>query len=385
PLSEELRRSYIDRFFDEEKSPEVALKKSMLLTLKSPRFLYLGLNNQNPDAHTVAERLAFGLWDSVPDRSLTVQAERGQFANHNQIRSRAQQMLKNPRARAKLRAFFEHWLEFERGEDLAKDPKLYPGFDKALVADLRSSLNHFLEEVVWQGDGDYRKLLLGNEVLMSARMAKFYGGKHSGGEAFEKVSFAKNQRSGVLTHPYLLAQFAYPSTTSPIHRGVFVTRNMLGRSLKPPPNATEFKDSDFDPNLTMREKVAKLTKPASCQNCHAVINPLGFSLENYDAVGRFRTKENRKPIDASSEYPTQSGKKVRLHGAHDLAKYAAHDPGAQKAFIEKLFHHVVKQPIRAYGDGLVDELHRKFTSSNCNIRELLVEIVTASAAYGVVK
>jgi len=385
PLTERLRKSYVDRFFEQEKSTEVALKKSMLLTLKSPRFLYLGLNRDKPDAYAVAERLASGLWDSIPDQSLTVQAERKQFSNRNQIRSRAAQMIKNPRARAKLRAFFEHWLELERGDDLSKDPKLYPGFDKALVADLRSSLNQFLEEVIWKGDGDYRKLLLGNEILMNARMAKYYGGKHSGGGAFEKVVFPGNQRSGVLTHPYLLAQFAYPSTTSPIHRGVFVTRNMLGRSLKPPPDAIEFKDSEFDPNLTMREKVTKLTEPASCQNCHAVINPLGFSLENYDAVGRYRTKEKRKPINASAEYQTTSGRKVRLRGAQDLAKYAAHDPDAQKAFIEKLFHHVVKQPIRAYSDDLLDELHQKFVAGNYNIRELLVEIATAAAAHGVIK
>lgn len=385
PLSEEIRNSHVDRFFEQEKSPEIALKKSMLLTLKSPRFLYVGLHNRKPDAFTVAERLALGLWDTVPDQTLIAQAERGQFANLNQVRSRAREMIKNPRARAKLRIFFEHWLEMERGDDLSKDAKRYPGFDKTLVADLRSSLHQFLEEVVWRGSGDYRELLLGNEILMNSRMAKYYGGKHSGGDAFEMVSFPGKQRSGVLTHPYLLAQFAYPSATSPIHRGVFVTRNMLGRALKPPPNAVEFKESEFDPQLTMREKVSKLTQPAACQNCHAVINPLGFSLENYDAVGRFRTKENRKPIDASGEYQTTAGKVVRLRGAQDLAKYAAHDPDAQKAFIEKLFHHVVKQPIRAYGDGILDQLHEKFVAANCNIPNLLVEIATVSAAHDVIQ
>ena len=127
------------------------------------------------------------------------------------------------------------------------------------------------------------------------------------GERIRPVKFDPAQRAGIFTHPFLLSAFSYHKCSSPIHRGVFLTRNVLGRSLKPPPMAIEFMDDHFDPSLTMREKVTELTSKRACMSCHSTINPLGFSLENYDAVGRFRTTDNNKPVNAESDYSTADG------------------------------------------------------------------------------
>src|SRR5262249_24810097 len=147
-------------------------------------------------------------------------------------------------------------------------------------------------------------LLLADYMFLNNRLAEFYGVTTNATDDFVKVKLEPEQRSGVLTHPYLLAAFSYQKMTSPIHRGVFLTRNIVGRGLRPPPMAMTFKDADFAPNLTMREKVSQLTKPQACQACHSVINPLGFSLEEFDAVGRFRTTEHDHPINAISDYIT---------------------------------------------------------------------------------
>src|SRR5256712_11364077 len=179
----------------------------------------------------------------------------------------------------------------DRVENLSKDDKLYPGFSPEIIADLRTSLDVFLEDAVWSGSSDYRQLLLADYLYLNDRLAEFYGVSTNATDEFVKVQADPNQRSGVVTHPYLLAAFSYQKSTSPIHRGVFLTRNIVGRALKPPPMAMTFKDADFAPNLTMREKVAQLTRSQACQTCHSVINPLGFSLEQYDAVCRFRTSE----------------------------------------------------------------------------------------------
>ena len=201
-----------------------------------------------------------------------------------------------------------------------------------------------------------------------------------------KVTLDPKQRSGVVTHPYLLAEFSYQKSSSPIHRGVFLTRNIVGRALKPPPMAQMFKDADFAPNLTMREKVAELTRPQACQTCHSVINPLGFSLEHYDAVGRFRTRENGdRPIDAVSDYTTDEGRTVQLTGARDVAEFAAGSEQAQNAFIEQLFHQVVKQPMLAYGPDTMDRLRQSFVASEFNVQQLLVDIATLSALHGLEK
>src|SRR5207248_6148443 len=191
------------------------------------------------------------------------------------------------------------------------------------------------------------------------------------------------QRSGVLTHPYLLAAFSYQKFTSPIHRGVFLTRNIVGRALKPPPMAMTFKDADFAPNLTMREKISQLTRPQACQACHSVINPLGFTLEAYDAVGRFRTRDNEQPINAVSDYVTDEGQSIHLAEARDIAQFAIGSDQAQNAFIEQLFHHVVKQPVRAFGADVMQRLRNSFIESGYNIQKLLAEIVIISARHGI--
>jgi len=135
----------------------------------------------------------------------------------------------------------------------------------------------------------------------------------------------------------------------------------------------------------MREKVAELTRPQACQGCHSVINPLGFSLEHYDAVGRFRMKDGDKTIDASADYTTDDGKIVRLNGARDIAEFAATSEHAQNAFVEQLFHQVVKQPLLAYGPGVQARLRDSFIASGYNIQKLLVDISTLSALHGLDK
>jgi hypothetical protein len=146
--------------------------------------------------------------------------------------------------------------------------------------------------------------------------------------------------------------------------------------------AVAFNEADFSPNLTMREKIAELTRPQACQGCHSVINPLGFSLEHYDAVGRFRTRDQDQPVNAVSEYTTDDGKAIKLTGARDVAEFAVGSEHAQNTFVEQLFHSLVKQPIRAYGPAVQDRLRESFIASGYNIQKLLVDIVTLSALHG---
>lgn len=382
PLTPERERTYVNAHFKAANQLDSAVKNLVLLTLKSPRFLYLGLSGESSDDYAVAERLAFGLWDSLPDRELLAAAASGGLHAREPVRAQAERMLRDPRARTKMLASLHHWLQLGQVEDLSKDGRLYPGFSGEVIADLRVSLDLFLNDAAWGERSDYRELLLADQLYVNQRLAQFYGLAPPPGDDFVKVAFDPGQRSGVLTHPYLLAAFSYHQTTSPIHRGVFLTRNIVGRTLKPPPMAVAFKDADFDPHLTMREKVAALTRDDACMSCHSVINPLGFSLEHFDAVGRFRTMEKDRPIDAASDYTTNDGTVIRLTSARDVARYAAESELAQKAFVEHLFHQVVKQPVLAYGAGTLNQLRDSFVKSDFNLRALLVEIATVSALHG---
>jgi hypothetical protein len=133
----------------------------------------------------------------------------------------------------------------------------------------------------------------------------------------------------------------------------------------------------------MREKITELTHNGSCMSCHAVINPLGFSLENFDAIGRWRTKDNNKPVNAVSEFANEEGTKVKLSGPRDIVNYVANNPSGHRAFIRHLFNHTVKQPIPAYGPKVMDELQKNFGAANCSIQKLLVEIALVVALDGV--
>ena len=261
---------------------------------------------------------------------------------------------------------------------MAKDAEAFSGYDEHLQSDLRTSLELFINDVIESDGADYRQLLLADYWHANDRIAKFYELPAESSE-FQRVTLEGGERSGVVTHPYLLASLSYFQTSSPIHRGVFASRRLLSRPLMPPPNAILFENAKFDPHLTMREKVMELTKAKDCQTCHSIINPLGFSMENFDAVGRYRTMEKDKPIVAESEYTTSEGQTVRFASARDLAEYAASSEQAQRGFVQQLFHHSVKQPVAAYGENTLEELHKSFAEKQYNIRELLVDIATVTA------
>ena len=383
PLTEDEKRVYVAAHFNEAAKVDDAAKRVVLLALKSPRFLYLGLDKNQPDNFEVAARLSFGLWDSMPDAELRKAAANNALRTPEQVSEHTRRMLSDSRTHAKMQYFLHHWLQLSRAEDLTKDSKLFPGFTLEIIADLRTSLNLFLEDVVWSPSSDYRRLLMEDDLWVNDRLAEFYGVNTNATDDFVKVNLNPKERCGVITHPYLLAMFSYPRSTSPIHRGVFLTRNIVGRALRPPPVAVAFKEADFAPNLTMREKISELTRPQACQGCHSAINPLGFSLEHYDAVGRFRTKDGDKPVDAVSDYIADDGATVRLTGARDVAEFAVRNEHAQNAFVEQLFHSIVKQPLLAYGSGVQEGLRKSFVASGFNIQKLLGDIAAVSSLHGV--
>jgi Protein of unknown function (DUF1592)/Protein of unknown function (DUF1588)/Protein of unknown function (DUF1585) len=327
----------------------------------------------------VASRISFALWDSLPDVSLLEAAAAGRLKTREQIAGQAQRMLNDLRAQAKIRDFFLQWLKVDPAPDLSKDPGRFPGFDQHIASDLRTSLQLFLDDVLWTAGSDFRRLFLANDLYLNGRLARFYGIELPAEAPFQKISMTGHERAGILTHPYLMTTFAYTSSTSPIHRGVFLARNVLGVSLRPPPQAFTPLAAELHPELTTRERVALQTKPQACQSCHGIINPLGFTLEHFDAVGRYRDRDNGRAIDATGAYQTTRGELIPFAGVHELASFLAGSEAVHDAFVEHLFHYLVKQPIRAYGPRQLAELRHAFESSQYNIRKLLVDIITVSA------
>jgi hypothetical protein len=379
PLAEAERALYLDKQFAEAPSPDAALRRSLILILKSPRFLLQETGDANRDSWTTAADLALAAWDSLPDSALIEAAAAGRLSSRDEVEHHAQRMLENPRAHAKIRSFFLKWLRLDPPPELAKNPEEFPGFDASVATDLRSSLEILLDRVMWSERSDFRDLFLAQRVPLNAKLAAWYGASLPDESGFELVRIGEEERAGVLTHPYVLANFAYARASSPIHRGVFLARGVLGRTLRPPPEAAAPLAPDLHPSLTTRERVTLQTSPVACTTCHGLINPLGFALEKYDAIGRLRATEKDRAIDDRGDYLSLDGSKVEFTGARDLGRYLAQSEEVQDAFIRQLFHHLVQQPVTAFGTDRLARLRARFAEKEFNMKKLVVDILATAA------
>ncbi len=384
-VSPEVEQSYIEKQFSVAKNEETAVKRVVLMALKSPRFLFREIGretDQRPEekAYAIASQLSFGLWDSLPDQELEHLASTGELLKTDVVRLQAERMSADPRSWIKLRQFLLHWLKVDEVPDLVKDAKHYPGFDSSLASDLRTSLELFLQNTAWSNKSSFEDLMLSPSMYMNGRLAKFYGASLPESAPFQLVEIDRGKRAGVLTQPYLLTRFAYLDASSPIHRGVLIVRNYLGRILQPPPAAFAPLAASLHPELTTRQRVALQTRPDFCAGCHSLINPLGFTLEEFDAAGRVRASDNGRPVDCSGNYRAANGKLAEFRSAIDLAKYIATSEEAHSAFVEKLFQHMIKQPALAYGANTLPDLNSTFKESGYSIRKLLPKIVLRTLA-----
>lgn len=379
PLTQEEADRYVDRQFNGQPDPELAIYKIVLLTLKSPHFLYRGIGEQPDNQYARASRLAFALWDAPPDTILLAAVADGKLSTREEVASQAERMVRHPLGRFKLREFYWQWMKLDQVREFEKSSDQFPGFDTAASRDLRKSLELFLEELIANEHGSFKDLLLTESIYLNGRLSKLYGVDVPESSPFQHAKLNGGPRAGILTHPYLMSALSDATTTSPIRRGVFVARGLLGRPLLPPPDAVAPLAPSLHPDLNTRERVTLQTQAESCRSCHTLINPLGFPLEQFDAVGRFRQEDNRRPVDPTGEYTTRKGDTTRFTSARELGVYLSESPEAHAAFVDKLFYFAVQQPIRAYGSSTVTKLNAQFHESNLNLRKLFQEIGIAAA------
>jgi len=365
------------------------IRYAILRTLKSPRFLYPTIDSDRSASWRAGVRISLALHDALPgDRWLIDKMNDGQLETEEQRRSIANKLVDDARTRSKVREMLYYWLEIRTDDDLRKDEQRFPGFDAAVVSDLRQSLDLFLDQTVWDDPSDPSQLVAADWTLTTPRLAEFYGdawkpadsGAEDGQSAsglgdgrFSRSVAAPGTHVGVLTHPLVMAKFAHHQSSSPIHRGVFLIRHVMGRTLRPPNAAFAPLSPDLHPDLTTRQRVELQTSPESCQICHVKINPLGFALEHFDAVGRYRELENSRPIDAAGSYMTRDDREVRFETARQLGDYVASSTDAQSAFVDRVFQYIVKQPIAAYAPERIQQLKEQ-----TRLRDLLVEIAVLS-------
>ena len=255
-----------------------------------------------------ASRLSFFLWSSIPDDELLDAAIAGELRDPAVLETQVQRMLADPRARALVDNFAAQWLYLRDIEQKEPDPGFFPEFDENLRLAFQRETELFIDSVLRQ-DGQVTDLLTADYTFLNERLAKHYGVPHVYGSHFRRVSLAGTERRGLLGQGGILTLTSYATRTSPVLRGKWILENLLSSPPPPPPPDIPAlaETSDEGVALSMRAAMEKHRVNPACASCHSQMDPLGFALENFDAVGRWRDRsESNQPIDASGVLPDGS-------------------------------------------------------------------------------
>jgi len=348
--------------------------------LQAPQFLYraeLSRGQQDNgravlDDWEVASRLSYFIYDSMPDDTLFERARQGQLRSEEQIASQVARMLDDPRATRKFVSFHEQLWQFGRYAKIAPDTATYPDLPANFVDRLLSSSDAFLSSVIEDGGG-LEEFLTAPYAFADAELAPLYGSSVSG-TGTSQVTFSNGARKGLLMQLGFLASNAYAIKTDPIHRGLFILRDILCRAIPdPPPGAATTPPPETDePIVTTRDEVGLLTGQSYCPTCHSQINEPGFAFEGFDAVGRTRQRENGALVDTTGSI-TLDGQAVPFQNAGELVEALAASDEARDCYVARWLEFT-------YGRSLVptdQALQSELGAQARGVKELVTALATS--------
>ena len=295
---------------------ETGIERALSSILVSPQFLFRierdpegtppGTPYRLSDVE-LASRLSYFLWSSMPDDELLELAVRGELSRPEVLEGEVRRMLADPRSRSLVENFAGQWLYLRNLEAVTPDMRLFPDFDDNLRQAMRRETELVFESVLRE-DRSVLELIRSGTTYLNERLARHYGVPHVYGSRFRRVALeADSQRGGVLRHASVLTVTSYANRTSPVNRGQWVLKNFVGTPLPPPPpDVPALADNTVSSLLPIRERLKQHRADESCASCHRQIDPVGFSLENFDAVGRWREMEGETPVDVSGGLPDGS-------------------------------------------------------------------------------
>ena len=290
----------------------------------------------------MASRLSYFFWGAPPDDQLLDAGESGGLVDDMPLRVQAERLLNHPRARTHLLDFFDEMIGLQNLDSVQKDPILFPEVTPALRASMRAEIHALFDDIVFERDEDFRTLLTSERALIDAHLADIYSIPFSG-ERAEMLSLPEGQeRGGLLGRAGILTLFSHATVNSPTYRGRFVRATLLCQDVPPPPEGviTELPEPEADVEQTLRQRLSAHVTDPTCAGCHSLMDPLGFPLERFNPIGRWRTSDAGQPIDA-----TGSLDGVSIDGARSLGAAVAASP---------LFSGCVTRRLYRYGTGQLE-------------------------------
>jgi mono/diheme cytochrome c family protein len=361
---------------------EAGIEAALAAILVSPQFLF---RMERDPAHVapgvayrlsdiaLASRLSFFLWSSIPDDELLAVAERGELHRPKVLEKQTRRMLADPRAENLVGNFAEQWLHLRNLESVTPDLRLFPDFDDNLRQAFRRETELHFESML-RDDRSVLDLLRADYTFLNERLAKHYGIPHVYGSQFRRVALKPAyQRGGLLRQGSVLTVTSYATRTSPVIRGKWILENILGTPPPPPPgNVPALKEKTISEALPVRQRLAEHRANVACAGCHALIDPPGFALENYDAIGRWRTLEDGQPVDASGGLPDGS----KFTGAGDLEKGLLQRPELfVGAFAEKLMTFALGRGVEPQDAPAIRKIVRDARADNYRLSAIVRGVV----------
>jgi len=292
---------------------DAGIESALSSILVSPRFLFrveqppqeiAAGKTYSLNDFELASRLSFFLWSSIPDEELLSLAERGNLTRPDILKQQVQRMLADARSRSLVNNFANQWLYLRNLDSITPNHRLFPDFDDNLRQAFRIETELFFESIVKE-NRSLTQLLKADYTFLNERLAKHYQVPSIYGTRFRQVSLQPaDHRGGLLRHGSILTVTSYATRTSPVLRGNWVLENILGSAAPPPPDdVPELQENSVDQNLPIRERLSQHRANPACASCHNLMDPIGFALENYDAIGRWRTHEDGVKLDVSGSLP----------------------------------------------------------------------------------
>ncbi len=366
-----------------ERDFDLGIERAVERTLVSPQFLFR--IEEEPAAvksgapHPVsdielASRLSFFLWSSIPDDELLAAATSGTLRRPDVLHKQITRMLADRRAEALVTNFAAQWLFLHDVESKEPDLYLFRDFDDNLKPEFERETKLFLDSIL-RSDRSVLDLLTANYTFVNERLAKQYGIPNVTGSDFRKVMLPPGSpRAGLLGQGSILASTSYSTRTSPVLRGKYVLQNLLNTPPPaPPPNVPALKtESSAGQALSMREAMVRHRADPACAGCHAKMDPIGFALENFDAVGRWRDEDGGKPIDVVSSLPDGT----RVDSVEGVRRLVLRDPGLfVEAMTSKLLMYAVGRNVQYYDGPAIRAIARESQKHNYTFASLVEGVV----------
>jgi Protein of unknown function (DUF1592)/Protein of unknown function (DUF1588)/Protein of unknown function (DUF1587)/Protein of unknown function (DUF1585)/Protein of unknown function (DUF1595)/Planctomycete cytochrome C len=361
---------------------EEGIAVAIQAVLVSPDFLYRIERDppaKNPEApiadHELATRLSYFLWSSMPDDELLAAADRGTLRKPEVLEKQIRRMLQSPKSVSLAKNFAGQWLQTRKMESVTPDFNLFPDFDAYLRMSMLQETELFFDHIVRE-DRSITEFLDANYSFLNERLAGFYGVPGVKGTEFRKVELKDTPRGGIITQASVLTVSSYATRTSPVLRGKWILDNILNAPPPAPPdNVPALEDTiKGNPEASLREQLAMHRKNPTCAGCHSRMDPLGVGLENFNAIGAWRTLDGKLPIDASGKLPDGRS----FSGPTDLRGILTADRKEFAACLaEKMLIYALGRGLEAHDRPTVKELTSRLEKNDYRFSALVIEIVNS--------